>query len=347
MALAAVSAFVICWDARPIAARQSGAAFLRISPSARSYSLGQSQGITALGAQSLGANPANLGLINGRLEFFTSYAALAGGAQYQHLAAAMTHQPVLGIDSVGVSLTRLSVGSLETVDGAGARTGGSFEASDMAISAALSTALTAGLRVGAAAKILRSQIAQYRSNAALAGDFGLTYTMARFSRPISIGMSVTHMGQGIKFIEQRDPLPTAINCGMALPVGMMTMIAEVNRHLEDRMTEVGTGLEFNVGPMAFRAGYLVQDKLGNLASKNQTGAARFFDGISGGLGLRVKALRIDYAISQQAIEFGSTHRLSLTLQWGRKADVRKEAAAPDWRAQPDRSDWMIRSLGSY
>src|SRR4051812_1499979 len=87
------------------AASRSGAAFLEISPSARSYALGRSNGITALGAQAIGANPANLGLMSQRFEVFSAYASLLDGPQYQHVAAAF--DPDFGaLDGLGLSVTR-------------------------------------------------------------------------------------------------------------------------------------------------------------------------------------------------------------------------------------------------
>ncbi|MFA6004704.1 MAG: hypothetical protein WC881_11625, partial [Elusimicrobiota bacterium] len=60
---------------------------------------------------------------------------------------------------------------------------------------------------------------------------------------------------------------------------------------------------------------------------------------------------LDYAISQQAVEFGSTHRLALTLQWGGGAKASRSARSEDssssWKTAPDASDWLILPMGSY
>ena len=69
-------------------AEPSGAAFLTIPSSPRAFSLGQSGAVSALGAQAVGANPANLGFLERKYEVFSSYGSLSQGAEYEHVAAA-------------------------------------------------------------------------------------------------------------------------------------------------------------------------------------------------------------------------------------------------------------------
>jgi len=61
-------------------------------------------GITAQGAESIGANPANLGLSSQRYDVFTSFATMVDGTPYEHVAAAFSPQGALDfLDRVGLS----------------------------------------------------------------------------------------------------------------------------------------------------------------------------------------------------------------------------------------------------
>lgn len=328
------------------AQQATGAAFLGVTPSPRSYALGMSNAVSSLGAESLGANPANLGLMTDRFEAFTAYASLMDGAQYQHLAAAFAPDYASVLSGIGVSVTRLQTGGIQGADASGNMTGASFGSSDMAVTLGGAFKPAPNLLLGVSLKAIQSELAGYKSNTARAADLGLTYTFPQFGRPISVGFSVTNLGEGLKYISQTDPLPMAADLGVALPLGPALAVVEVNRRVRERQTTVSSGLEVGLGPVSFRAGLLTQNNGANLAAKDQTGAARMLNGLSGGLGLKVGAVKFDYAISQQAVEFGTTQRVAFSVRWG---GVRAAASMREqtWRRDPDSSDWMIRSMGSY
>ena len=332
-------------------AQTSGAAFLKVNPSARAYSLGMANTVSALGAQAFGANPANLGLIERRFEAFSSYSILLDGAQYEHLAVAMAAPYIPGMDSIGVAVTRLQQDGFVGTDSQDNHTGASFSAGDMAVSLGAAGRISPNLRVGLAAKAIQSELAGYKSNTALAVDLGTTYTFSQFSRPLSVGFSVTNLGQGIKFLNQVDPLPSSMNLGMALPLGSVLWVAEVNRSIYDQKTQLGTGVEIGLGHVAFRGGLLAQNNPGqNLAASDQSGVSRLLGGISGGVGLRFGMVAMDYAISQQAVDYGATQRLSLTLWWGDASEHTRRAVKmadsdASWKTGLDRSDWVFSPLG--
>ncbi len=327
------------------AQQTTGAPFLGITHSARSYSLGLSNVVSALGAQAIGANPANLGLMRRRFEAFSSYATLMDGSQYEHLAAAFAPSSLSGVDAFGLSVTRLQTGGIQGADAQGNKTGSSLGSSDMAVTMTGAVRPMENLHLGLSVKAIQSELAGYKSNMAMAGDLGATYTLAMFRNPISIGASLNNVGQGLRFLNQTDPLPSSLSAGVALPLGPATAVVSVSRELAGQRTTLGTGLELGMGPVLFRAGMLTQSDAGNLALKDQTGAAKALNGLSGGLGLRLGAATFDYAISQQAVEFGPTQRVSFSLTWGGSRQDRGEAAHP-WR-RSDESDWQIRSLGGY
>jgi len=309
------------WGAPPcvLHAGESGAAFLTIPSSPRALALGQSEAVSAVGAQAVDANPANLGLLGQRYELFSSYASLPQGAEYEHIAAAFGSPAILPdflpLEALGLAVTHYGVGGIPVADSQGNQTGGTFSSGDLAVALSGSGKLAPGLRLGLTAKVVQSQIAGYRSNLALASDIGLTYAVTQLAQSFNVGLSVTNLGQGLRFIGQTDPLPSTAGLGVSVPLGPATVVVEVDRLLHDQGTQVGAGLEWGLGPVSFRGGYLSQNPGPSLGS-SVGGAAGLFSGLSFGLGVRAGSARLDYAVSQQAPQLGSAQHLALTLQWG-------------------------------
>ena len=339
-AIVCAVAIRILGGATPCLGQTSGAAFLMIPSSPRAYSLGQSEAISALGAQAIGANPANMGLMKHDYELFTSFAATIGGAQYGHFAAAFSTPNLGPVNSLGLAVTRLQIGGLQGADASGSYTGTSFGASDTALAFAASGSLTQDLRFGVTAKGIQSQISSYSSNWALAGDAGLTYTFSQFSKPLSIGLSVINVGQGLKFAGQTDPLPTSINAGVAAPLGPVMAVFEINHWIYNEVTEAGLGVEYALGPVAFRAGYLAQNApQQNLALKDQSVTAQALGGLTFGLGVNAGPVQLDYSVAQQAVDYGMTQRVGLTIKWG-KPEHRSDVAMKRTSAR-ESSEWLI------
>ncbi len=296
-----------------LAAEQSGAAFLRIDPSPRAYALGGAGSVMAFGAQAIGANPANLGAAKYKYEMFSSFSNLVNHEQYAHAAFAINRSTERRhfIEGLGISVTQLSVSDAEGRDRAGAKTH-SFGSSDRAVSLTASSLLGEKLRAGITGKIIQSELAGYRSGASLAGDFGINYDLSRDKIPLSLGLALRNMGPGIRYINQTNPLPSSIDAGLGLGVGRATFIAEINQMLSDRKTNFSTGMEFGFGPLSLRAG------LNSLASQTagRSAASPIVQNFSYGIGLKLGAMKFDYALSSQVGDFGLTHRASLTLCWG-------------------------------
>jgi len=60
--------------------------------------------------------------------------------------------------------------------------------------------------------------------------------------------------------------------------------------------------------------------LGGTKGNKTTGSAGIFEGLSSGIGLNLGNARVDYAVGQNSADLGISHRMSLTLQFGRKAN---------------------------
>ncbi len=342
-----VTAAVLSATPKAWAESTTGAAFLQVTPSVRAFGLGMANAMTAIGAEAVGANPANLGLMPRRFDVYSSYASLISGSQYEHLSAAYAPAS-LPLDACGIAVTHLQTSGFQGADSQGNLTGASYGTGDTAVSLTGSAAVTSRLRLGVTSKMIQSQLAGYSSNLAFGGDLGLTYTFGPRSKPVSVGASVTNVGQGLRYLSQTDRLPTAASLGLALPVGPAMFVAEVNRLLYQQRTEAGIGVELGLGPVAFRGGYLAQNQTGNLSLRDQSAAGRLFaSGLTAGVGVQVGATRLDYSLAAQAVEFGMTQRVGLSLQFGGASGKGEDTQSERWHTSEDRSDWMIRSLGSY
>jgi len=298
---------------------ESGAAFLKISPSARSYALGQSNTVSALGAQAITANPANMHRMNSRMEVFSSFLSLIGDAKYAHAAFAINRSPSgkRMVDALGFSVTHLKIAGLEGRDSLGNATGNTFGSGDTALAISMATRHSSGMRIGLTAKVIQSEIAGYKSDISPAADLGLNYDMHFMATPLSLGLSYNNFGQGIKFIEQRDPLPTSVNAGAAIELGPVTSVFQVSRLMNDQLTNMSLGFEYGLGVVALRAGYrTASGGASNLALQSQEGMVKLFQNLTTGLGIKIGSASMDYALSQEVPEFGLSHRISVTVKWG-------------------------------
>lgn len=295
---------------RALPAGAAGAAFLDISPSARSSALGGADVVSSLGAESLGANPANLGLMRGRYEVFSTYMGSPGETRYLHSAAAFAlNGSRVPLDGLGVSVTRLDIGGLEAADASGRRTGASFGADDLAVALGASGALSPAWRFGVTLKALRSTIAGYASNVALAGDAGVRCRMPR----LALVASVNNLGQGVRFISQTDALPTALNLGAEVPLGPFVGVVTARRPLQGSGLEVGAGAGLSVGAASLSAGYL--RRAGSEAGSG-SGRASLLSGLFAGVGIETGGVRFDYAFSPAGADLGQSHKMSMSVGWG-------------------------------
>lgn len=292
---------------------KTGAAFLKVDPSPRSFAMGGTNSVMAFGAQAIGANPANLGVVKKKFEMLTSYSNLVTNEQYSHVAFAInrnTNRRHL-IEGVGLSVTHLKVSDIDGRDRSGGKTG-SFGSLDRSISLTASSLVTNSLRLGMTGKFITSELAGYSSGLTMAGDFGMNYDISRDRMPMSFGLALRNFGQGIKYLNQTDSMPTSVDAGVGVGIGPGTIVMELNQLINEQKTNFGVGMEFGVGPVSLRAGL-------SSAANRTVAQDRFVSAIqnfSSGIGLKLGTMKLDYALSSQLGDFGLTHRVSLTLQWG-------------------------------
>lgn len=296
---------------------ETGAAFLKITPSVRGEALGGLNPAASRGAQALGVNPANLGDISGGYEFTSGFATMIGDSAYGTAGLAVRRSPTF---TLGGSLTFLQSGSLEGRDAGGNATR-DFNARDMA--AGLSAAVGNGsFRAGATVKGVRQQIGEFKSNTAPALDAGLSFKTGR----IGWGAAALNVGSGIDFRGRTEAFPAIYSLGASLPLGGgLTGLGSVG--LIAGETVASMGLEYDLKALTLRAGYRSEGGE-NLAKNSQKSDTQALGGLTGGIGINVNNWRLDYAVSQTAVEYGMNHRAALTFQWGAAPGADRPAPKP-------------------
>jgi len=196
-----------------LAALNSGAAFLKIGTGARPAAMGGAYTAIADDVNALYYNPGGLAQLEKR-ELGATHMEWLLDTKFDFLGYA--HPTKMGTFALGV--TRLSSGKVEGRD-ADRRTTGDFTTSDTAYTVSFSRRLRSELlshygnaNVGANVKLLRSSIGGYSAQTQ-AIDLGAQYRCA--GSPLSLGISVLNIGPGMRFLEQRDPLPLTFSVGGA------------------------------------------------------------------------------------------------------------------------------------
>ena len=303
--------------AATLSAASSGASFLKINHSARSYALGDSGVVNALGAEAIGSNPGNLMNMGRKMEVLSAYTSMTEGVSYAHIGGAINRsvKKDLMVDAVGFSYTRLAVDGIEGRDRSGAKTT-DFKSQDNQMSFSLGGNV-GKMKIGATGKMVQSKIGEFKANTVFAADLGASYSFKRFGKEMKAGMAINNLGQGMKYLNQKDPLPTSMNLGLTADAGIMNLTGGMNHNLKGSGTQMALGMEMNFGIVSLRAGV---NALGGTKGNKTSGTTGIFEGLSSGIGLNLGNARVDYAVGQNSADLGISHRMSLTLQFGRKAN---------------------------
>jgi hypothetical protein len=206
----------------------------------------------------------------------------------------------------GLGVTRLGVGA-QSGRGPNRQETGGFAASDTAYALGFSRrgAFSSGhVGLGGSMKYLQSAIGEY-SASAVAFDAGAQYRPA--GSPLSLGMSVLNVGQGMKFLDQVDPLPLSVGIGAAyrFGAGALQVALDVRQDVYDQETSVSLGTEYAVLPtFSVRAGYA------SSAARQSGASAGAFGGLGGGFGLKLGSYRADYTFTPFG-QLGNAQRLSI------------------------------------
>lgn len=298
-----------------LSAADPGAAFLGGDHSIRSVALG---GVSAAaqGAQALGSNPALLFPPTGKSELYASFTQLWEETSDGHLAFASALSPKR---AWGLSATFRDEGKTRHRDEGGLPTGTQTATHHETAAGAFSWKVWRGARVGVAGNIYQSTLAGESSDVSWAVDTGLSFQ----ARKILYSLSVNHLGPGIKYIEQRDPLPSLLQLDASWDPGPLSVLAGYHRSLSGSGARGAMGIEYRVRTLALRAG---------LHADNQSSTNQLVDHLTTGFGLQLgKSIRMDYAYKQSAPDWGPAHSFALTWSWG---ETPRPPAPPKVKSKP-------------
>lgn len=282
-------------------ALESGASFLKIDNAARAVSMGSAYTTLASGVEALSYNPSGLAMAKG-LEVGFSHTNWLMDSRHDFVGVAM---PIKSIGAgnyrggwvAGLGIIRLSNSSIE-VRNADRSAGGSFTSYDQAVSIGLGRAI-GRWRLGFGVKYLESYIAGEKARGA-ALDFGFSQVL-NTRLPITIGFAVQNLGNGMKYMSQRDPLPLSFAAGFSFSVVPgINLALDAKRLVYDKQTTVSFGTEYAVlSGLALRSGYLTNSS-SSLKDK----------GFSAGVGFNFWNTNLDYSVTPYG-ELGNTQKITL------------------------------------
>lgn len=203
----------------------------------------------------------------------------------------------------GVAVTRFDAGNMtrtfENAQGLFSGSGAQFDAGDWAVAVGHGRRITDRWTVGGTAKIVRSEIDDVSATTG-AVDLGATYA---HSDNLTLGVSLTNLGRGQRFLRNRDPLPLTLRVGGAYRLGNRLIAAIDLAQPRDHAFEIHAGAEWRpIRPLALRIGY------------SQARDEDNREGLTAGLGLLVGDFSIDYAFVPFG-ELGEAHRFGVTYNF--------------------------------
>lgn len=278
----------------------SGAGFLKINPSARSAGMGGTYA-TMASADALFFNPAGLSPLS-KTEFSAMHAQWLLDTRFDAMAVAAPTK----LGTFGLGATRFAAGSFEgrTID---RKPTSGFTAQDSLYAVSFGRNVLPGTGVGGSLKFLRSEIGPYSAQT-VAVDLGMRRELT--GRPVTLGLSVQNLGKGLKFLDQEDPLPTAVAAGASYRfAGVFGFAGEIKQDLNDKRFTASIGTEYALmGALAVRAGYA-----SNAVSRSGTSSGPM-NGLGAGLGIKWRSVSADYSFTPFG-ELGDVQRLGLSARF--------------------------------
>lgn len=216
--------------------------------------------------------------------------------------------------SIAATAIFSSYGSFDRADERGTRFG-SFGANDVAFGVSYANEIDTMISYGATVKFMYSGVVDL-SSTAVALDAGV---LLRFpTSRTNLALSASNLGfQLSTFDGISDRLPVDVRIGVNHRLRGLPLLVNVSlKHLADDVPSLGDRLlNFSVGGELY-LGKVIQLRLGyDHAARNTSGVpvTTQLTGLSGGIGIILKSLTVDYGIST----FGSAallHRLSIGLR---------------------------------
>ncbi|MBI1795810.1 MAG: PorV/PorQ family protein [Candidatus Eisenbacteria bacterium] len=291
-----------CGLTAPATAMPSGFAFLEVPAGARASALGGAVVSSGSGVEAAFWNPAGLATIEG-VEIGGSHDESFDHLRHDRFAVAGRQ---LG-GGIALAVRALYTQPIEARDDLGNVTG-TFGGHDLEFALGYGRTLTAGVRAGLSAEIVRERIADLSTGTWSLGA-GIGY--APPSAPaLTLGLAVDHLGPDAHYTfadgpGQPVPLPAGVQAGGTYAFGLggaMGLAASLEARAARGRALVGMmGAELShPSGAALRLGLRVNDSASS---------------VSMGAGYGSRALHLDYAFVPYRLDLGDTHRVSFTARF--------------------------------
>lgn len=277
----------------------TGAQFLRLGAGARPVAMGGAYTAIADDASGPQYNPAGIARAQHK-EAIASYIDYLEGISYGYIGYI---HPFQNGSALGLALAYLDSGAIDQTDLAGSAIG-TFSSTQSLLLLTYARTIGSKISLGTNFKVFQQKIEQEKANG-YALDFGASYKLwPRFS----VGVNVQNLGPGVKFVQEKDPLPLTVKAGVAYIFieDKLTLSSDAKyQPKEDSKISENVGLEYWVNQnLALRIGY----DTANLSDIEN------FNGITAGLGFQIAGFNLHYAWMPYGI-LGDTHRISVGYKW--------------------------------
>jgi hypothetical protein len=290
-----------------VAVGGSSAGFLGFEVGGRPAGMGGAQTASATGVTAQYWNPAGLTSLD-RQQVGAMHATWLGDLSYEWLGYARPTGPSHGVTSLSIAYFHLP--SIQGVDEFDNPTG-SFNVYDMAVTAGYARSLGKGVSVGTNAKMIRENLATVAATG-FAVDLGAMADLGG----TKVGAVAQNLGPSMSFDGSSYPLPRQVRFGVSreLYMGRVLLAADYDMP-SDYYNDFRFGTELRAHPnVSLRLGY--RQEFGAASNDPATG-------FSFGLGLHLKQLSMDYAMTPSN-EFDNVQRISFGYSFGSGPSEREE-----------------------
>jgi len=279
----------------------TGAQFLKIGAGARPVGMGEAFTGVADDVNAIAWNPAGLAFLT-RPEFTAMHSQWFQDTDYEF--AAGVYPTAWGTFGIGAST--LNIDKIEKRTADTETPDSTFESSDGAYLLSYSRTMGSAWAVGVNARYISEQLDTEKATS-VSADLGAFWKTPH--RPLTMGLSVRHLGSQIKFREESDPLPRTVTLGLGYKMfsDRLTLGVDFRRPVDD-------GVQYAVGAE------LTQKLLWDIAGSLRTGyntAGTDADGLTGlsvGMGLSWRHYSFESAWVPYG-DLGQTFRYALVVKF--------------------------------
>ena len=307
----AFSWLVLCPSLLRASSKAEETAFLDIPVGGRPVAMGGAYSALANDAYAATLNPGGLGFL-GSAQFAGEHLSYLESSQFDYVGAGV---PLHGSDACGPSSTcpGASIGGAVQYFGGGKISGtdanvdptGDFSTHFTVYNVSFGRAFTDRLSFGLTGKWINARLADV-SASAYGADVG---TMYQLNKNMTLAAVLTNVGSKLTFLNEGNPLPTAIHTGFAYQVengwsfsteGVYHQTGAVSGHL---------GFEYHPIPMAsLRISYRT----------DETGKKGSLGGVAAGFGIQLRGIDFSYAWKPMS-DLGVTQYISFGYSFGERS----------------------------